>query len=139
MAQRDWGVSFVEDSVPGDQESVAAAMALSHRYGAEVIKSVMDGLLLLERIGGQLVVLPQRNKYDGQGNRIEPTEARKHPGAWVTEGFLCVHETRDVAIQPAKVPDEVDLSETDRVVRLEAEDLRDEIEAEVEELEAEAA
>jgi hypothetical protein len=133
MARRDWGVSFVEDSRPGDEESMAAAMALAHRYGAEVILSVMDGLLLLERIGGQLLVLPQRNKYTGQGERIDPVEARKHPGAWVTEGFLTVHETRDIAIQQVKAPDEVDLDEADRIVRPVS--LRDEIEAEVEEME----
>lgn len=136
MAQRDWGVVFEEDSAPGDDESVVAAMALANRYGADVIMSVMDGLLLLERIGGQLLVLPQRNKYTAQGERIDPAEARKHPGAWLTEGFLTIHETRDIAIQQAKAPENVDLDKADRVAR--SMSLRDEIEAEVEEMEATA-
>lgn len=97
--------SVVKDpdvGIPGDQNAVAAGLALANRFDAQTLRLIHDTFTALELVGGQLAVAAHREKYDDWGNRLERDEHHV-PGQWQTAGYIFHYENRDkklVQIEP---------------------------------------
>jgi hypothetical protein len=56
----------------GDEDALQYAQALANVCDAETLRSLVDGIVLLQRIGGELYVGAYRIKVDAEGFRIPP-------------------------------------------------------------------
>lgn len=149
MAQRKIGSSAFPGNeragfVPGDQHAYRAASALADRLDAPTLIALTDAISYAVTMGGQVFAVTLRDWVNRNGEEVPEDQ----PGEWRTVGISFFYETRDARMVIAKPPEEaLGVPVTDfrdpPTIRVEDDaspaapevetDLRDEIEAEVEE------
>lgn len=100
--KREWNVLNGEaGSVPGDEAAQARAVALAQIADAGLIDTLIDAIVLMRRIGGQVYLAAHRAKFDADGAMVSD---RDTPGRWETVGYLAHYEHRDHRLEVAKPP-----------------------------------
>lgn len=90
-------------SYPGDEDAVRAANRLAHTADAEFIDAICDLHSFLTRIGGQAYIVADRQKFNAQGQRVDPKET----GNYSTLGFVIHYEhiARAAGIEGPREPE----------------------------------
>lgn len=71
----------------GDEEALQYAHALANVCDAETLRSLLDGIVLLQRVGGEFYVGAYRIKVSSRdGKKIAPSDPA--PGTYLTAGYL---------------------------------------------------
>jgi hypothetical protein len=83
--RRTWNVRRYQEPV-GDEEAMIAATALANIAGAETIRSLIDTISFVDRIGGEVKIAAYRDRFDLEGNRIGHHD--ETPGTYQTYGYL---------------------------------------------------
>lgn len=122
-----------EVGAPGDENAMAAGLALANRFDGPTLRLIHDTFSALELIGGQLAAVAHREKFDDWGNLISREQHREVPGQWQTAGYIFHYENRSAHMEQLEpIPEDADLADGDSFVP-------DHAVAEVEDTEADEA
>lgn len=104
--RRQWNSPrFVDDE--GTARTLELATALAQMADPDFLEKVIHLKSMLDSIGGQVYIAAYRDKFDGQGNKLED---HKQPGDYATIGYL-FHYDHIAKITRAPVEPDAKLSE----------------------------